>query len=383
VLPVTTLAVLDNLNRRQRISTDNKRLSMSIFHFTIRAALLLFALFCAEPFLAQEKSSHACLEQPNGAKEAIRRLPESARYWLAEDAIYIITPEERCAFLHLNTDEEREQFIEQFWYRRSVDPISLDYDFKTEFYRRIVFANEKYGSKLLAGRNTDRGRLYVIFGPPESVDENSAPAAPYSMRTWHYHYIKRIGENVQIHFEYVTRYDDYVLPDADRDLVGQAEPNPDPFPVTPENIGLRIGPERPPKIRFKDLEALVVTHMVRDQVKFSDRIEFAAATHATTLVRIDIQIPCDTCTQTAAEYPLFVRVSKPSGWVVATSELVMDVAMHDKADCKLTLTAHLDVPVAPGTYQLAIATKNATTGDAGVLRTQINVPTYESLGMKN
>jgi len=264
--------------------------------------------------------------------------------------------------------------------------VSLDYDYKTEFYRRVVFANEEYGSKLLAGRNTDRGRLYVIFGPPESVDENSDPAAPHSMQTWHYHYIKGIGENVQIHFEYVTRYDDYVLPDADRDMAGQAEPNPDPFPVTPENIVLRIGPERPPKIRFKDLEALVVTRMVRDQVKFSDRIEFAAATHATTLVRIDIQIPCETCTrdgQTAAEYPLFVRLSKPSGWVVATSDLAAGVAIHDKSDSKLALTAHLDVPVAPGAYQLAIVTKNATTGDAGVLLTQINVPTYESLGTRN
>src|ERR1700693_3411610 len=113
----------------------------------MRAALLLFPLFCVEPCPGQEKPTHACFEQ-NGAKEAIRRLPESARYWLAEDAMYIITPEERCTFLHLNSNEEREQFMEQFWYRRSVDPVSLDYDFKTEFYRRVVVANEKYGSKL-------------------------------------------------------------------------------------------------------------------------------------------------------------------------------------------------------------------------------------------
>jgi hypothetical protein len=75
------------------------------------AALLVFpsfCVFCVEPFLAQEKPHHACFEQPNGAKEAIRRLPESASSWLAEDAIYIITPEERCAFLHLNSKEERE-----------------------------------------------------------------------------------------------------------------------------------------------------------------------------------------------------------------------------------------------------------------------------------
>jgi GWxTD domain-containing protein len=382
--------MLDNLNQRQRIFSNDKRSTMPFFHFTKRAAVLLFPLFCAEPFLAQEKPPHACFEQPNGAKEAIRRLPESAGYWLAEDAIYYITPGERCAFLRLQNDPEREHFIEQFWYRRSVDPISLDYDFKTEFYRRIVFANEKYGSKLLAGRNTDRGRLYVIFGQPESVDGNSdrstGPAAPHSIETWHYNFIKGIGENVQIHFEYSARYDDFVLPDADRDLVGQAQPNPDPFPVTPENIGLHIGLERAPNIRFKDLEALLVSRMLRNEVKFSQQIEYSAATHATTLARIDIQILCETCThdgQTAVEYPLFVRVSKPSGWVVATSELVADVAMHGKSDFKLTLTAHLDVPVAPGTYQLAIATKNATTGDAGVLRTQIDVPTYESLGTKN
>jgi GWxTD domain-containing protein len=136
----------------------------------IRATLLLFPLFCAKPILAQEKPPHhPCFEPPNGSKDAIRRLPESARYWLAEDALYIIMAEERCAFLHLNTDEEREQFIGQFWYRRTVDPTSLDHDSKTEHYRRIVFANENYGGQL-AGWKTDRGRMYALFGPPDSVD---------------------------------------------------------------------------------------------------------------------------------------------------------------------------------------------------------------------
>jgi hypothetical protein len=130
----------------------------------------------------------------------------------------------------------------------------------------------------------------------------------------------------------------------------------------------------------------VVSRMVRDRVKFSDRIEFAAATHATTLVRIDIRIPCETCTrdgQTAAEYRLFVRVSKPSGWVVDTSELTADMATHDTSNSAHTLSAHLDVPLAPGTYQLAIAVKNATTGDAGTVRSQLEVPSFELLGTKN
>ena len=372
---------------------------MSFFHITKRAAVLLFPLVCAEPFLAQEKPHHACFEQPNGAKEAIRRLPESARYWLAEDAIYIITPEERCAFMHLNTDEERQQFIEQFWYRRTVDPISLDYDFKTEHYLRIVFANEKYRGQL-AGWKTDRGRIYVLFGPPDSVDLVTDQRAAHEagkqdtdthfhpVQRWHYHYIKGIGENVEFHFEFVASHRDYALAVRDQNVLEQADLNPDRFPVTPENLHLYVTAGRPPKIRFKNLEALVVSQVVRDQVKFSHRIEFAAATHATTVARIDIQIPCEACTHDgqvvpSLAYPLFIRISKPSGWVVHTSELTADMAVHDGLDSGLTLTAHLDVPIASGTYRLAIATKNAATGDVGVLRTQIDVPTYESLGTKN
>jgi hypothetical protein len=104
--------------------------------------------------------------------------------------------------------------------------------------------------------------------------------------------------------------------------------------MTPESIQPYGAAERPPKIRFKDLEALVVSRMLRDQVKFSYRVEFTAATHATTLARIHIQIPCEACTHDgqvvpSLAYPLFIRVSKPSGWVVDTSELTADMATHD------------------------------------------------------
>jgi GWxTD domain-containing protein len=329
----------------------------------------------------------------------MHRLPASAREWLGEDAIYIITPEERCAFLHLNTEEERNQFIEQFWYRRASEPISLDYDFKAEHYRRIVFANEKYGGQL-QGWKTDRGRVYVVFGPPDSVDvyaDRGAAGTPpslgsesylYPTEKWHYHYIKGIGENVQLDFAYVARYRDYLLTAPSQNLLDQADPNPDRLPMTPEKMQLYVVPDRAPKIRFKDLEAILVSRIVRNQVKFSHRIEFAPATQTTTLARIDIQIPCETCAHDgqivpSPGYQLFIRVSKPSGWVVDTSELTADIAVHDGSDSRLTLDAHLDVPLAPGTYQLAVVAKNAATGEIGVVREQIDVPSYGALETKN
>jgi len=288
---------------------------MSFSHSAIRIPVLLFILFCGEAIIAQEKTTHPCFEQPNGARDAIDRLPESPRAWLVEDAAYIIKPEERCAFLHLKTDQQREQFIEQFWYRRTVE----GYDVKAEHYRRIVFANEKYGGQV-AGWKTNRGRIYVLFGPPDSVDlaaDHSRPAsAPHpgadtylqAVETWHYAHIQGIGESVDLHFELIAGRVDYALAPQDQFLLEQSNLYPD---------SLRM--PRFPKIRFKDLEALVTARIVRDQVKFTHRIDFAAATHATTLARIDVQIPCEACTRDgqvvpSVVYPLFVRVSKPSGW---------------------------------------------------------------------
>jgi GWxTD domain-containing protein len=379
---------------------------------------MLFPLLCAEPILAQdeplpsdqrlspvqisvtgESKHNHCFEQPHGAKDAIHRLPATARNWLAEDAIYIITPEERCAFLRLETDEERNQFIEQFWYRRASDPISLDYDSKAEHYRRIVFANENYGGQH-SGWKTDRGRVYVVFGPPDSVDvyanrgEAGTPPSQGSethlhpAETWHYHYIQGIGENVQLDFAYEASHRDYLLTAPSQNLLAQADPNPHPFPMTPEKVQLYVDADRSPKIRFKDLEAVLVSRIVRDQVKFSHRIEFSPATQATTLARIDIQISCEACSRAGQivpwpAYQLFIRVSEPSGRVVDTSELTADIAVHDKSDSRLTVDAHLDVPLAPGMYQLAVVAKNAATGEVGVARVQLDVPTFEALETKH
>jgi len=292
-----------------------------------------------------------------------------------------------------------EPVIEQFWHRRASDPISLDYDSKAEHYRRIVFANEKYGGQH-SGWKTDRGRVYVVFGPPDSVDvyanrgEAGTPPGQGSetylhpAEPWHSGFIKGFGENVQLDFAYEASNSDYLLTAPSRNLLAQADTNPHPFPMTPEEMQLHVDADRPPKIRFNDLEAIVVSRIVRDQVKFSHRIEFDPATEATALARIDIQISCEACARDgqivpSPAYQLFIRVSEPSGRVVDTSELTADIAVHDRSDSRLTVDAHLDVPLAPGTYQLAVVAKNAATGEVGVARVQLDVPTFEALETKH
>jgi GWxTD domain-containing protein len=111
-------------------------------------------------------------EKEKKKKEAALRKELETPYkkWLNEDVAYIITDEERTAFKRLQTDEEREQFIEQFWLRRDPTPDTVENEFKEEHYRRIAYANDHYASGI-PGWKTDRGRIYIMYGPP---DENES-----------------------------------------------------------------------------------------------------------------------------------------------------------------------------------------------------------------
>ncbi len=134
--------------------------------------------------------------------------------WLNEDVAYIITDEERKAFKSLQTDDERKEFIEQFWLRRDPTPGTVENEFKTEHYRRIAYANAHFGSESsVPGWKTDRGRIYIVFGPPDEIDAHPSggayqrPAAEGGGQTttapfqdWRYSYIQGIGNDVTIEF---------------------------------------------------------------------------------------------------------------------------------------------------------------------------------------
>src|SRR5215467_10688820 len=106
-------------------------------------------------------------KQRRKREEKLRKELETPyRKWLNEDVAYIITDEERATFKRLQTDEEREQFIEQFWLRRDPTPDTVENEFKEEHYRRIQYANDHFASGI-PGWKTDRGRIYIVYGPPD------------------------------------------------------------------------------------------------------------------------------------------------------------------------------------------------------------------------
>lgn len=108
--------------------------------------------------------------------------------WIAEDVLYIAEAHERLAFLRLQTDEEREAFIEQFWQRRDPDPTTPANEFQLEHYRRIAFANRHFAHGAGPGWRSDRGRIYIQYGPPDEIQSQPAPpAAPdFPYERWIY-----------------------------------------------------------------------------------------------------------------------------------------------------------------------------------------------------
>src|SRR5712664_1072496 len=364
-------------------------------------------------------------------RRTLKELDSSYRQWLSEDVTYIISPDERNAFLQLDTNEEREQFIEQFWLRRSSNPDLPENDFKEEHYRRIAYANEHFASGI-PGWKTDRGRMYIMWGPADEVEshptggtydrpmeEGGGSTSTYPWETWRYRYMEGIGENVIWEFVDPTGSGEYHLtmdpsekdallhvPGAGLSLMesmGMASKT-DRFTRSdgtnlPTSMGgqpasmnefsrleLYSKVNKPPAVKFKDLEAVVTSRIVRDQMHFNWRTDYLKVTNETVLVPVTVQVPNSQLSFQAkdgihsAVLNIFGRVSTLTGRVVQTFE---DSVTRDFPDSlyqqslKLQSIYQKAVPLRPGLYRLDLVIKDVRSGNIGVVNSRLQVPRYE------
>ena len=134
-------------------------------------AVLVFQALTFPPSLAADKTP----------------LPEGYKKWLEEEVVYIISSLEREVFLKLQSDRERDLFIEAFWKHRDPTPNSTDNEFKTEHYRRINYANHFLGREApKPGWMTNRGRIYIILGEPNDIQRLQGEQGIYNCEIWFY-----------------------------------------------------------------------------------------------------------------------------------------------------------------------------------------------------
>jgi GWxTD domain-containing protein len=121
-------------------------------------------------------------------------LPPQYQKWLDEEVVYLITPVEKKVFLVLRSDRERDLFIQAFWKKRDPNPLSEINEFKEEHDKRIDYANRTYGRiSALPGWKTDRGRIYIILGPPISTQYYDNLSSIYPAEVWSYQGMSRLG----------------------------------------------------------------------------------------------------------------------------------------------------------------------------------------------
>src|SRR5262244_1046360 len=370
-------------------------------------------------------------DQKQKMKQTYKELDNSFKTWLNEDVVYIISPEERTAFLQLSTNEEREQFIEQFWLRRSSNPDMPDNDFKEEHYRRIAYANEHFASGI-PGWKTDRGRIYIIWGAPDEIEshptggtydrpteEGGGSTTTYPWERWRYRYLEGIQENVELEFVDPSGTGEYRLtmdpsekdaltnvPGAGLSLMesmGLASKT-DRFTRSDgTNLPTTMGGEpasmnefsrlelyakiqQAPPVKFKDLEALVTSRIVRDQVHFAWRTDFLKVTNDTVLVPVTVQVPNSQLSFQnkdgvhTATMNVFGRISTLTGRIVQTFEEAVSRDFPDslfQQSVKLQSIYQKAVPLRPGLYRLDLVIKDVQSGNIGVVNSRLAVPRYE------
>jgi GWxTD domain-containing protein len=310
-------------------------------------------------------------QRKKNAKALKIELSKTYRKWLDEDVRWIITDDEKHTFMQLSNDEERDQFIEGFWQRRDPTPDTEENEFKEEHYRRIAYANEHFAAGI-PGWKSDRGRMYIVFGPPDEIDshpsggsyerpmeEGGGETSTFPFETWRYRYIEGIGQEVMIEFVDTCMCGDYHMT-MDRSEKDALKQTPNAGLTLYEQMGmstkasrftgggleqLGAGPmnqdlqtkefdrldqyaklQAAPAVKFKDLEEVVSHHLSVNMMPFDVRADFVKVTNDTVLVPITVQIKNRDITFQNKDgiergtVNIFMRVTTLTGKIVQTFE---------------------------------------------------------------
>jgi GWxTD domain-containing protein len=365
-------------------------------------------------------------------EEKLRKELETPyRKWLNEDVTYIITDEERKAFRNLNTDEEREQFIEQFWLRRDPTPDSQENEFKEEHYRRIAYANERFASGI-PGWKTDRGRIYIAFGPADEIEsrpsggtyerpfeEGGGTTSTFPFEKWRYRWIEGIGSDIIIEFVDTTMTGEYrmtmdpsekdalmMVPNAGLTLMEQMgmASKADRFSRTD---GTRLGTgtqplparmnqferlqqfallQKPPAVKFKDLEAAVSSTIRYNMLPMRVRADFMRLTNSTILTNLTLHLEKrdlqykQTDGVSKGVVNIYARITSMARRVVNVFEDVVSVEFPSELmqqAIKGSSVYQKSVPLAPGTYRLNVVVKDIHGGNMNNYEMALHVPRFE------
>jgi GWxTD domain-containing protein len=116
---------------------------------------------------------------------------------------YIATGGETKNMKELKSTEERRAAFEEFWENHDPSPGTPENELRSEFYRRISIANQRYAAFSREGWRTDRGRIYIQYGEPDQIDDHPVALSGRPYQRWYYY---RYGSNRV--FTFVDEFED-------------------------------------------------------------------------------------------------------------------------------------------------------------------------------
>jgi GWxTD domain-containing protein len=90
--------------------------------------------------------------------------------WREGPVRYLLVREESLAYRKLRTTADRRAFIQRFWSKRDPDPTTPENEYRSIFYRRVAEADRSFTESTMPGWKTDRGKVYVLLGPPDETE---------------------------------------------------------------------------------------------------------------------------------------------------------------------------------------------------------------------
>ncbi len=408
--------------------------------------LALTSVAVAADKKAGENGQRETIAKPLSEKDKRRReeklrkeLETPFRKWLNEDVTYIITDEERTTWKRLATDEEREQFIEQFWLRRDPSPDTQENEYKEEHYRRIAYTNERFASGI-PGWKTDRGRIYITFGPPDEledhpsggtyerpIEEGGGTTSTYPFQKWRYRWIEGVGQDIMIEFVDTTMTGEFrmtmdpsekdalmMVPGAGLTLYEQMglSSKTDRFSRTD---GTRLGTgnqalpmrmnqferlqqfanlQKAPKIKFRDLEAQVNSKITFNVLPMQVRVDYVKMTNATVnsyvtiqFERKDLQFKQE-ANLSKAMVNIYARITTMTRRVANVFEhpvsIEVPTEMLGEASKGKAIYQNA-VPLPPGRYRLNVVAKDVIGGNMNNFEVALDVPRFddETLAMSS
>src|SRR6266436_176093 len=395
-----------------------------------RLAIALLALTFAVPAgLAQKKnkdSGQDPSEKPRNVKPEVKK---AYKDWLDKDVAYIITDEERKAFKKLETDDERERFIEEFWRRRDPDPDTDENEFREEYYERIAYANEHYASGI-PGWRTDRGRIYITWGKPDEVEshpsgggyereanEGGGSTTTYPFERWFYRYLPGVGSGVEIEFVDPTGSGEYRIArnpdekDAMLNIPGAGLTLSEQLGLSDKsqrvsNMGgignanyqreqdspfsrlqLLADLSKPPQVKYNDLAGMTNTPLVEDNpLNFDVRIDFFRQSDERVITAFTIQtenkdlVFQDSGGLLQARMNIFAKVTSVAGRRVGIFEdpVITTATTAELTDAKERKSAYQKaMPLPAGTYKVDVIVRDVASGATGIRHVGFTVPKYD------